>query len=229
MFNQIGGQNAIGAPLPDNQIGGESFIRHIGNDKLIFNFKSGSGTTVKDRSREGNDGTFGAGAAAPTWKRNSLYFDGGDNVVLTGINHGITTGSLTMGFNFSNIDDNKYIFSQTANLVIIDIYVDILRIYIGGYINITNSGISTANPIHIQVTRENSGVMECYLNGNAENLGNSRTGDISYDGVSTLHLNSAINGSGAITGTIYSFRILNKGLSGIEAQQIYLSQKFSNN
>jgi len=30
-------------------------------------------------------------------------------------------------------------------------------------------------------------------------------------------------------GYYYSFRILNKGLSGIEAQQIYLSNKFSNN
>lgn len=82
MFNQIGGLNAIGSPLPPDQIGGESFIRHIGNDKLIFDFHEGSGTTVHDKSGNGNDGTFGAGVKAPTWKRNSLYFDGGDYIDL---------------------------------------------------------------------------------------------------------------------------------------------------
>ena len=80
MFNQIGNVNGIGAPLPPNQMGGENFIRHIGDDKLIFDFKSGNGTIVKDRSRESNNGTFGAGAAAPTWKRNGLYFDGADTL-----------------------------------------------------------------------------------------------------------------------------------------------------
>ncbi len=32
MFNQIGGLNSIGSPLSPDQIGGEDFIRHIGND-----------------------------------------------------------------------------------------------------------------------------------------------------------------------------------------------------
>ena len=77
MFGSIGGAQGIGGPL-HNSIGGESFIRHIGNDKLIYDFKEGSGTTVRDKSHNNNNGTFGAGAAAPTWKRNSLYFDGGD-------------------------------------------------------------------------------------------------------------------------------------------------------
>ena len=88
-MNSIGGNQGVGGPIPRNAIGGENFIRHIGNDKLIYDFKSGNGTTVKDRSREGNDGTFGAGAAAPTWKRNALYFDGGDDVIFPGIH---TTG-----------------------------------------------------------------------------------------------------------------------------------------
>ncbi len=57
-MNSIGGLNAIGVPLSHNAIGGEPFIRHIGNDKLIFDFKEGSGTTIKDKSHCGNDGTF---------------------------------------------------------------------------------------------------------------------------------------------------------------------------
>lgn len=63
-MNSIGGQCGIGIPLPNNQIGGENFIRHIGNDKLIFDFKEGSGTTVRDKSHCGNDGVFPRDAIA---------------------------------------------------------------------------------------------------------------------------------------------------------------------
>ena len=83
MFNSIGGQCGIGAPISE-QIGGESFIRHIGSDKLIFDFKEGSGTTVYDKSHNGNNGTLAdkdSGSDYPTWLRNSLSFDGANNYV----------------------------------------------------------------------------------------------------------------------------------------------------
>ncbi len=83
MFGSIGNTSSgIGCPISSNQIGGENFIRHIGNDKLILDFHEGSGTTVYDKSHNGNNGTFGAGVKAPTWKRNSLYFDGGQYIGL---------------------------------------------------------------------------------------------------------------------------------------------------
>ena len=134
MFGQIGGLNAIGAPLLDNQIGGESFIRHIGNDKLLFDFHEGSGTTVHDKSHNNNNGTLGAGDAAPTWKRNSLYFDGGDYVDLTGISHGISTGEFTLCFSMNRLNiPSTYakIFDQETIRFIVAINNDIFYSYFG--------------------------------------------------------------------------------------------------
>lgn len=50
-----------------------------------------SGLTAYDLSGFGNHGTFGAGAAAPSWKPQGIYYDGGDH-----INCG-TENSLNMG------------------------------------------------------------------------------------------------------------------------------------
>ena len=229
MFGQIGGQQGIGGPLSPDSIGGESFIRHIGNDELIFDFKSGSGTTVKDRSREGNDGTFGAGAAAPTWKRNSLYFDGGDNVLLTGINHGISTGEFTFCFHMSNLTLNARVYDQKTIRFLIDGGGNAVRLYSTAYKTITDTGIPALSPIRFQTTRDSSGNLECYVNGKMQGKGQTETANLAYNGISVATLGSANNDTGYITGTMYSFRILNKCLSGIEAQQEYLANKFSNN
>lgn len=227
MFNSIGGVSGLGAPI-QNQIGGENFIRHIGSDKLIFDFKSGSGTTVKDRSREGNDGTLGAGAKAPTWKINSLYFDGGDYVDLTGITHGITAGAFTFCFDLNNA--SNYIFDQTGVRVLFAVQNDKIRFYLSATRYITDTGISSISPIMFQATRDISGNLECYINGKASNKGSSDTGDLTYDGVSDVGFGSNSNGTDKfITTTVRSFRILSKCLSGIEAQQIFLSQKWKGN
>ena len=92
MFNQIGGLNAIGAPLSPNQIGGENFIRHIGNDKLIFDFHEGSGTVCYDKSHCGNNGTL-INPTDITWKRNELQFGGTSGYVETIQNLGVSGAS----------------------------------------------------------------------------------------------------------------------------------------
>ena len=229
-MRRVGGQCGIGSALSPNQIGGESFIRHIGNDKLIYDFKSGSGTVVHDKSHCGNNGTFGAGAAALTWRRNSLYFDGGDYVTLTGINHGISTGGLTFCCSLSNFSDSNYLFDQQTVRFIVNSSDDKIRSYQDslGYL-LTDSGISSITPISSQVTRDNSGNLECYVNGKSSAKGLSASTDVTYNGTSEIRLGSSYTGSNRFTGTMYSFRILNKGLSGIEAQQIYLSNKFRGN
>jgi hypothetical protein len=48
----------------------------------IYLFNEGTGTALRDFSGNGNDGTLGAGAAAPTWTAYGLSFDGGDKVAL---------------------------------------------------------------------------------------------------------------------------------------------------
>ncbi len=233
MFNQIGGQCGIGAPLSPHQIGGEDFIRHIGNDKLIFDFKEGSGTTIRDKSREGNDGTFGAGATAPTWKRNSLYFDGGDEVILDGINHGISTGEMSLCAFLdvlTGVAGEGCIYDQQNARLLIGRDADKIIFYSGGtgkYLSAT--GIAVIKPMILQVTRDNSGNLEAYINGKAQGEGQLNAGDVTYNGSSVVSLGANIDPASWIIGTIYSFRILNKCLSGIEAQQIYLSQKFRGN
>ena len=48
----------------------------------IYLCNEGTGTTLTDRSGNGNHGTFGAGAAAPTWTQYGLSFDGSQFVTL---------------------------------------------------------------------------------------------------------------------------------------------------
>ena len=231
-MQSIGGQQGIGGPISPNQIGGESFIRHIGNDKLIFDFHEGSGTTVYDKSRNNNNGTFGAGAAAPTWKRNSLYFDGGDYVDLTGIAHGISTGGFTLCFDVSNYTENTYMFDQETNRFAIlnrALHNAISLLDSNGHNMISDAGIDAIQPISCQITRDISQDAECYVNGKSQNKGQSITGDVTYDGISAAKLGSRFNNVTNVTATMYSFRILNKGLSGIECQQIYLSNKWRSN
>ena len=230
MFGQIGGLNAVGAPLPNNQIGGESFIRHIGNDKLIFDFHEGSGTVVHDKSHCGNNGTLGAGAAAPTWKRNSLYFNGSNYVDLTGISHRISTGECAFIFSFSNIRSNDYFFDQKIDRLQIRNHENAIKIWTGVSLKtLTDTGIDAVSPLLIQITRDNSGNLECYINEKKEGKGQTDIRDITYDGTSILVLGTNYGLVGYILTTMYSFRILNKGLSGIECQQEYLANKFRGN
>lgn len=223
----VGELSGVGTPLSPNRIGGENFIRHIGNDKLIYNFKSGSGTTVKDRSREGNDGTFGATTTAPTWKRNSLYFDGGDHVKLTGYSHGITTGGLTLCFSVDSLAAGDIIYGQETVLFYTYGLDDDSKISFSN--KVLTDDVSSNKPLIYQITRDNSGNLECYVNGKASGKAQSLTTDYTYDGTSKAKLGASYLPSVNIVSTMYSFRMMNKGLSGIEAQQEYLSQKFRGN
>jgi len=79
MKQAIGSVDGIGAPLRANRIGGDTWIRYI-QDRLVLDFHEGANPAVRDLSGNGNDGTFGAGAAAPTWERNRLNFASGQYV-----------------------------------------------------------------------------------------------------------------------------------------------------
>ena len=228
MFGSIGGAQGVGGPL-HNSIGGEDFIRHIGNDKLIYDFKEGSGTTVHDKSHCGNDGTFGAGAAVPTWKRNSLYFDGGDYVDLTGITHGISTGAFSFVINVSDWNADAMILYQSSQNIPIQNTSDKIRFFISGHRYVSLAGLSTTSPVFAIITRDGSGNLECYLNNKIQKQAQTDAGTIAYAGSAAVSMGSnTAHDDFFLLGTMYSFRILNKGLSGIECQQEYLVNKFSN-
>jgi len=229
-MNSIGNGRGIGGALR-HALQGESFIRHIGNDKLIFDFHEGSGTTVYDKSHCGNNGTLGTGNALPTWRRNSLYFDGGDLVTLTGINHGITTGGFTFCFNLDSFVEETFIYDQATTRFIILCRTDKINIFSASYKIISVAGVTSTKPIIFQVTKDISNNLECHINGKSSGIGLSSATDLTYGGISVARLgaNSDVTPGKFITGTMYSFRILNKGLSGIECQQEYLSNKFRGN
>ena len=228
-MNRIGCGRGIGGALR-HTLQGESFIRHIGNDKLIYDFKEGIGTTVHDKSHCGNDGTFGAGAAAPTWKRNSLYFDGGDYVDLTGINHGISTGGFTFCCSMSNFSAGSILYDQEQTRFPIYNHPDRITIDAGATIIITDTGISSISPIIFQITRNLSGGIECFINGKSSDKGITFTTNITYNGISKMVLGARYSQDSLfLTSTMYFFRILNKGLSEIECQNEYLANKFRGN
>lgn len=100
----IGGTRYIGGPLSPNTIGGDNYIRYIG-DRLVMDFHEGAGTTVRDLSGNGNGGTFGSGAAAPTWERNRLSFDGANDYISFGNNtfNSLATDSYTINLSVEPI------------------------------------------------------------------------------------------------------------------------------
>lgn len=113
-MRHIGSTEGIGAPLSPNRVGGDNFIRYIG-DRLVLDMHEGAGTTVRDRSGNENNGTFGAGAAAPTWERNRLSFDGGDHMLIpdaTSLNPTVDL-TIVVFVNFDNdpkdVDEMLYV------------------------------------------------------------------------------------------------------------------------
>lgn len=78
-----------------------------------------TGTTIADASGNGNTGTFGGGAAAPTWVNSGahcLSFDGGD--VITGTDTGFPSGNSARGISvwFNTTKNHVALWSQSVIL-----------------------------------------------------------------------------------------------------------------
>lgn len=71
-MHSTGSVEGIGAPLPPNRVGGDNFIRYIG-DRLILDFHEGAGTIVRDLSGWGNNLTL---AGNENWELRKFSFDG---------------------------------------------------------------------------------------------------------------------------------------------------------
>jgi trimeric autotransporter adhesin len=63
----------------------------IAGAAVDYNFLQGSGTVVTDNSGNGNNGTLGAGALAPTWTATGLNFTGQSQVALPSTLNGMNT------------------------------------------------------------------------------------------------------------------------------------------
>lgn len=87
-MNKVGSVSGIGAPISPDCIGGEEFIRYIG-DKLVLIFCEGGGSVTKDLSGGGNNGRFKS-LHEPKWEKNCVLFDGVDDVINCGRMSGIS-------------------------------------------------------------------------------------------------------------------------------------------
>lgn len=79
-MTKVGSTSGIGAPLSANRIGGDNFIRYIG-DRVILDFHEGGGMTVRDLSGNGNNGRIQGITELPIWERNCLNLDGIDDYI----------------------------------------------------------------------------------------------------------------------------------------------------
>lgn len=236
IHKSIGNGRGIGGCLR-HALQGENFIRHV-EDKLIFTFDEGSGNTVHDKSHCGNDGTFGAGVAAPTWKRNSLYFDGGDNINCGSDTTLDITDTITVEafVKFDSLTNHDMIISKTSLAALnvgwgINYFNSAIRFFINTWDN--NFGAlsftDTKNWNFIVGTYDkNAGSNEININinnvlGTPDTLSDDITGELT-----DVVIGEGF-GSNFIDGYIKNIRICNRILSQIEIQQEYLASKFSNN
>lgn len=232
MFNQIGGLNSIGAPLPPNQIGGENFIRHVGSDKLILDFHEGSGTIVHDKSHCGNDGTL-TNPTDLTWLRNELEFGGTNGYVSTTIDlTDYSEYTICIFFKGYQVGTNIFVGqSKVGDRVFSMRYItaaasgERLSVYDGVNV-IYGDDISINDKCHFIAVEEGSGnSFYLYQNGM---LKDSDDGNLPSSSAITLLIGceEEVNYANTI---MYFVSVLNKCLSGIECQNEYLLNKFSNN
>lgn len=240
MRNSIGNGRGIGGALR-HALQGENFIRHVGNDKLIFDFHEGQGTKVRDKSHCGNDGTLGSGATKPTWKRNSLYFDGGDYVDCGNDTSLLITGALTIEVLFKpdtvpvngsyivtnvkgvNTGYGLYIYDATGS------NLGHFRVNGLNADNVDSVSALTISSWNSFIATYNLSALKIYLEG-AEDNSVSATGSIDQSNNDPVNIGRRESNNDYWTkGHVKFARILNKALSGIECQNEYLAQKFSNN
>ena len=84
----VPGRDGLGA------VGWRRAVRYgapIAGAAVDYNFLQGTGTVVTDNSGNGNDGTLGAGALAPTWTATGLTFSGQNQVALPSSLNGMNT------------------------------------------------------------------------------------------------------------------------------------------
>jgi hypothetical protein len=210
---------------------------------------SGSGTTWRDISGNGSNGTLTNGPTFDSGNGGSIVFDGSNDYVSIGTNTGVNdlgTGDFTITGWFKrpsaknsinqsamNIIGDWYTFAQARNedWQIMTNYnvsnITLLSVYRGGFgflfLN-TSTSVSTNNWVNFALSRISSTV-RLYSNGN--DLG-AQT-DSGYWGSSTGNFNIGVDGDNVqeiFVGNIATILVYKgKGLTGTELLQNYNAQK----
>ena len=229
-MNRIGCGRGIGGCLR-HSLQGENFIRHIGNDKLIFDFKENGGTVLRDKSHNNNNGVFGAGAVAPTWIRDGLSFDGASQVVIAdNVDIRFGTGDFTIIMQIANYMAADGTFLSKGRTGAAEWWLwdndGNLRWYSNGStMSMISSGITIRDDSkhHIVIRRKGS-LGNMFFDGIDIKRDVTSSCDLSTDKV--IYIGRSLSGGDFCTATISYILICKKALSQIEIQQNYLANKF---
>lgn len=140
--------------------------RLVPGASAIYLFNEGSGTTLHDYSGNGNHGTLGAGAAAPTWTQYGLSFDGGDLVQLARQTY---AGAFSIQWVASRTGtaDYEYVFGDTGDTTCKFGYGSVstrLYVRVGG----TDIAVPTTHPAgyhSVTITRDGAGAVALGVDG----------------------------------------------------------------
>lgn len=228
-MNSIGSTSGIGASLSPNQVGGDNFIRYIG-DRLILDFHEGAGTTVQDLSGNGNDGTFGAGAAAPTWERNRLRFGGSGSIDWIAISDDLTLGLSVMTLEAHikedvHVSDAEFIFKGSTNYYLLGVSANKGILFVLSRDSVDDSieggaDLSITSPSHCTGIWDGS-TMRIYLNGSVQPETQSSSGSVDTSGEDVY-----LGGGVGFDGTISFVRITATTFSAPQVLQEYLWNRF---
>jgi hypothetical protein len=215
--------------------GGNIFVTDVSYFKLE--------TTWTDLSGNGNNGTFGAGSAAPTYDSSnggSLSFDGNNDYVSGNV--GTLNAPFTLEYfgKFNNITQNNYEYfgsvgDLSANSMISiskigtqdgnSSYHGFMYVYTGsGDAKKTNIDLRSTSYQHLTVVLlANSPYIKLYKNGVEGSMVDSLSAPINTNG--NFRVGTWSNNTWWLNGNIANTKIYNRALTASEIQQNYNALK----
>ncbi len=226
-----GRASGIGSLFSPNIIGDEEIPHYVG-DRLILDFHEGAGTTVRDLSGNGNDGTL----TGPSWELNRLSFDGTDDYVDIPDDDSISIiGDISIVIQGNIVDFGDYrgmIGKTTSNQPApYDFYIakttGVPAFFRGDGANpaevTADAAVSTDIPINMGVIMEGTSVIH-YLDSIPNGSGTLSTTIADAD--TNLKIGSRDDLATHWKGTMEFIRINATALSALQIQQEYLWNKF---
>ena len=190
-------------------------------------------TTWRDTSGNGNNGTFGASTAEPTYSNQnggSLVFDGSNdyvNIPYNSILNSSTTFTVDFWFKSNNIATEQAFFSTTNTSLTsgyhIQVYVSkiILQVYPSQAYTFASQTLSSNTFYNVSVTY-NSGNIIYYINGTSAGTANYIFTPSNIDvAIGKFTYNNSLY----LNGNIPSFKFYNRALSAAEILQNYNATK----
>jgi hypothetical protein len=205
----------------------------IVTDGLVFavdaaNTKSypGSGTTWKDLSGNGNDGTLTNGPTFNSGNGGSIVFDGTNEHIVLDSTITLNDFTATAVYDVSSLNTGWAMFfgsNDSDNFISIGNSGTILRVQDVNSLNSDLSYSSTLNELTFLQVIQSGNTNTWYING--QNVGTSTNG--SYGGMEITHMVYYQNGSslGIWSGNYYMASIYNRALSVSEITQNYNALK----